>query len=170
MNKDILLIAQSIANERGVEEEVIFEAIEAALAAIVIKRYLPKEVLVRVAIDRKSGDYNSYRRWEVVADDAVEMHEFPEQVMGLSQAQLIDADLAIGDFVEESVENPEFGRIAAQQAKQVLVQKVREAERDKIITQNQAKVGTLLVGTVKRVTRDHVILDMGENAEGLLLR
>jgi len=170
MNKDILLIAQSIANERGVEEEVIFEAIEAALAAIVIKRYLPQEVLIRVAIDRKSGDYNSYRRWEVVANDAVDMHEFPEQVMGLSQAQLIDADLVIGDFVEESVENPEFGRIAAQQAKQVLVQKVREAERDKIITQNQAKVGTLLVGTVKRVTRDHVILDMGENAEGLLLR
>ncbi|MCX7120872.1 MAG: transcription termination factor NusA [Gammaproteobacteria bacterium] len=170
MNKDILLIAQSIANERGVEEEVIFEAIEASLASIVEKRYMPDEPLIRVAIDRKTGDYESFRRWEVIADDAVDMHEYPEQVMALSQAQTIDADLSIGDVIEESVENPEFGRIAAQQAKQVLVQKVREAERDKIIGQYQAKIGTLLVGTVKRVTRDHVILDMGENAEGLLLR
>ncbi|HLB57885.1 MAG TPA: NusA N-terminal domain-containing protein, partial [Gammaproteobacteria bacterium] len=130
MNKDILLIAQSIANERGVEEHVIFEAIEAALATIVAKRYTD-EVLVRVAIDRKTGDYDSFRRWEIVADDAVADHEFPAQVMALSQAKKIDADLELGDFVEEPVENPEFGRIAAQQAKQVLVQKVREAERDK---------------------------------------
>jgi len=170
MNKDILLIAQSIANERGVDETVIFEAIEAALAAIVLKRYLPEEVLIRVSIDRKTGDYDSFRRWEVIADDAVAEHEFPAQVMALSQAQKIDAELSIGDFIEEPVENPEFGRIAAQQAKQVLVQKVREAERDKIVTQHQSKVGSLMIGTVKRVTRDHLILDMGENAEGLLLR
>lgn len=170
MNKDILLIAQSIANERGVEEEVIFEAIEASLAAIVAKRYLPEEVLIRVSIDRKSGDYNSFRRWEVVADDAVDDQEFPAKVMGLSQAQLIDAELSMGDSIEEAVENPEFGRIAAQQAKQVLVQKVREAERDKIVSHYQEKIGTLMMATVKRVTRDHLILDMGENAEGLLLR
>src|SRR3989338_5383418 len=170
MNKDILLIAQSIANERGVDELVIFEAIEAALAAIAAKRYPGEEPLVRVAIDRKTGDYDSFRRWEIVADDEVELREFPEQVMALSQAQAIDAELSIGDFVEEPVENPEFGRIAAQQAKQVLVQKVREAERDKITMQYQPKVGTLMIGTVKRVTRDHVILDMGENAESLLLR
>jgi N utilization substance protein A len=169
MNKDILLIAQSIANERGVEEGVIFEAIEAALASIVAKRY-SESVLVRVSIDRKTGDYDSFRRWEVVSDEDVPFYEFPGQIMALSQAQSIDPELAIGDFVEEPVANPEFGRIAAQQAKQVLVQKVREAERDKIIDMNQAKVGTLLMGTVKRVTRDHVILDMGENAEGLLLR
>lgn len=169
MNKDILLIAQSIANERGVDEGVIFEAIEAALAATAAKRY-PGEVLMRVAIDRKTGDYETFRRWEIVADDAVESHEFPEQVMALSQAQAIDAELSLGDFVEEPVENPAFGRIAAQQAKQVLVQKVREAERDKIISQHQSKVGTLMIGTVKRVTRDHLILDMGDNAEGLLLR
>lgn len=169
MNKDILLIAQSIANERGVEEEVIFAAIECALAATAAKRY-PGEVLMRVAIDRKTGDYNTYRRWLVVADEEVELQEFPEQVIALTKAQTIDADLAADDFVEEPVENPEFGRIAAQQAKQVLVQKVREAERDKIITQYQAKLGTLMIGTIKRVTRDHLILDMGDNAEGLLLR
>src|SRR3989338_542660 len=169
MNKDILLIAQSIANERGVEEEVIFEAIEASLAAIVEKRY-NAEVIIRVAIDRKTGDYESFRRWEVIADDAVEACEFPEKIMSLSQAQKIDVELSLGDFVEEPIENPAFGRIAAQQAKQVLVQKVREAERDKIIAQHQSKVGALMMGTVKRVTRDHLILDMGENAEGLLLR
>ena len=170
MNKDILLIAQSIANERGVDELVIFEAIEAALAAIAAKRYPGEEPLVRVAIDRKTGDYDSFRRWEIVADEEVELREFPEQVMALSQANKINADLSIGDFIEEPIENPAFGRIAAQQAKQVLVQKVREAERDKITTQYQSKVGTLMMGTVKRVTRDHIILDMGENAEGLLLR
>lgn len=169
MNKDILLIAQSIANERGVEEAVIFEAIEAALAATAAKRY-PGEVLMRVDIDRKTGDYNTFRRWLIVADDEVELQEFPEQVIALSKAKNINPDLSAGEFVEEPAENPEFGRIAAQQAKQVLVQKVREAERDKIITQFSAKIGTLLIGTVKRVTRDHLILDMGENAEGLLLR
>src|SRR3990167_4420851 len=170
MNKDILLIAQSIANERGVEEVVIFEAIEASLAAIVAKRYLPDEVSIRVTIDRKTGDYDSFRYWEVIADEAMDEQEFPEKFMALSQAKKIKPDVVIGELIEESVENPEFGRIAAQQAKQVLVQKVREAERDKIIAQNQASIGALLIGTVKRVTREHVILDMGENAEGLLLR
>ena len=169
MNKEILLIAQSIANERGVDELVIFEAIESALATIAEKRY-PTEVLIRVAIDRKTGDYDSFRRWEVVADEAVDFAEFPDQVMPLSQAIAIDAELVAGDFIEEPIENPAFGRIAAQQAKQVLVQKVREAERDKIIAQHQSKVGGLMIGTVKRVTRDHMILDMGDNAEGLLLR
>ena len=169
MNKDVLLIAQSIANEKGVDEGVIFEAIESALAAIVAKRY-DEPVLIRVSIDRKIGDYESFRRWEIIADDAVEGHEFPGQVMGLSQAQQIDPDLTLGDFVEESVQNAESGRIFAQLARQVLVNKVREAERDKIASLNQDKVGSLLMGTVKRVTRDHVMLDMGDNAEGLLLR
>lgn len=169
MNKDILLIAQSIANERGVEEAVIFEAIEAALATIAAKRY-QDDVLVRVAIDKKSGDYDTFRCWEVIADEDAELHEFPEQIMPLSQAQAIDEELTIGDFIEEAIENPQFGRIAAQQAKQVLIQKVREAERNKIINQYQSRIGELMIGTVKRVTRDHIILDMGENAEALLPR
>lgn len=170
MNKDILLIAQSIANERGVEEEVIFEAIEAALAATAAKRYYPEHPLFRVSIDRKSGDYTTYRRWEVVTEEEAALREFPEQAMILSKAQEVDSELSVGDFVEELAENPAFGRIAAQQAKQVLVQKVREAERDKIVAQHQSKVGGLMIGTVKRVTREHLILDMGDNAEGLMLR
>ena len=169
MNKDILLIAQSIANERGVEESIIFAAIEAALATVAAKRY-PVEVLIRVEIDRKTGDYSSFRRWLIVADEELDLQEFPEQVIALSKAKTIDDALVVGDFVEEPIENPEFGRIGAQQAKQVLVQKVREAEREKIITQHQSKLGTLMIGTVKRVTRDHLILDMGDGAEGLLLR
>lgn len=169
MNKDILLIAQSIANERGVDKEVIFEAIEAALAATAAKRY-EGEVSARVSIDRKTGDYASFRRWEVIADADMAMHEFPEQVMSLTQAQSIDEELSVGDFVEEPIENPQFGRIAAQHAKQVLVQKVREAERNKINNHYQTRLGELLIGTVKRVTRDNIILDMGENAEALLPR
>ncbi len=169
MNKEMLLFIQSIADERGVESDVIFEAIEAALAATAARRY-KDSALIRVAIDRKTGDYDTFRRWEVIADDEMPLREFPEQAIALSQAQAIDPDLSIGDFIEEPIENPEFGRIDSQQAKQVLVQKVREAERDKIISQYQSKVGTLMIATVKRVTRDHLILDMGDNAEGLLLR
>src|SRR3990167_1427389 len=170
MNKDILLITQSIANERGVEEAVIFDAIEAALAATAAKRYTGENPLMRVNIDRKTGDYQTFRRWLVVADEEVEAQEFPEQVIVLSKAKTLKDTYNLGDYVEEPAENPPFGRIAAQQTKQVLVQKVREAEREKIIQQNLSKIGTVLMGTVKRVTRDYLILDMGENTEGLLLR
>src|SRR3989338_7696657 len=117
MNKEMLLFIQSIADERGVDKEVIFEAVEAALAVTAAKRY-SENSLMRVAIDRKSGDYETFRRWEVVADELLEEQEFPEQVIALSKAQAIDADLVVGDFVEEPVENPELRRIGAQQAKQ----------------------------------------------------
>src|SRR3990167_1795783 len=170
MSKDILLMTQSIANERGVEEGVIFEAIEAALAATAAKRYVGENPLMRVDIDRKTGDYNTFRRWLIVADEEVETQEFPEQVIALSKAKAIKDTYELGDYIEEPAENPPFGRIAAQQTKQVLVQKVREAEREKIIAQNISKVGELLMGTVKRVTREYLILDMGESAEGLLFR
>lgn len=170
MNKDILLIAQSIANERGVEEEVIFEAIELALASTAAKRYAPETPLIRVSIDRKTGDYVTFRRWEVVTEEEAALREFPEQIILEAKAKEINPEIVVGEFIEEPAENPDFGRIAAQQTKQVLVQKVREAEREKILSDNESKVGTLMIGTVKRVTRDHAILDMGENSEGLLLR
>lgn len=170
MNKDILLTVQLIANERGVEENVIFEAIEAALAATAGKDQPDEFPLMRVSIDRKTGDYETFRRWEVVSDEAAATHEFPAQVMTLEQARQVDPELALGDFVEERVANPPFGRIAAQQTKQELVKRVREAERDKIIKQYESKIGELLTGIVKRVTREYLILDMGENAEALLPR
>lgn len=166
-NKDILLVAKSLSNEKGVTEAVIFEAIEAALAAVAAKRYT-EEVMIRVSIDRQTGDYETFRCWEVFPDE--EVLELPDQQMALSQAREVDAELAVGDRVEEQIESVEFGRIAAQQAKQVLVQKVREAERAKIADLYRHRIGELLIGIVKRVTRDYIILDMGSNAEAMLLR
>ncbi len=168
MNKDILLIVKSLSNERGVDEDVIFEAIEAALATVAAKRYA-EEVLVRVSIDRDTGAYESFRCWTVV-EDTEEPLEFPDQQIILSKAHEVDSELVVGDVIEEGIENPEFGRIAAQQAKRVIVQRVREAERAKIIKLYQPRVGELLIGVVKRVTRDSIILDMGDNAEALLSR
>ncbi|MBW5802669.1 transcription termination/antitermination protein NusA [Coxiella endosymbiont of Ornithodoros amblus] len=169
MNKDILLIVDSMSNERGLSKEVIFEAIEAALAAVTAKRYEEDDVEIRVAIDQKTGDYETFRCWTVV-ENTNEPLEFPNQEMTLEQAREIDCDLEVGDVIEEPVESVKFGRIAAQQAKQVIVQKVREAERAKIIRQYEKRVGELVIGVVKRVTRESIILDMGENAEALLLR
>jgi N utilization substance protein A len=166
-NKDILLVAKSLSNEKGVPEDVIFQAIESALATVTAKRY-EEDVAIRVAIDRKTGDYDSFRRWTILADD--EEVEFPDQQFTLTQAVEMGDGLGAGDAIEEQVESIEFGRIAAQQAKQVIVQKVREAERDKISRQYQHRVGEILIGVVKRVTRDYVVMDMGENAEAVMPR
>lgn len=167
-NKDILLLAKTLSDAKGVKEESIFEAIEAALAAVAAKRY-DDEVAMRVAIDRQTGDYETFRYWTVV-DEAEAPFEFPDQVLTLSQAHEVDPDLSIGDVVEEAVDNAEFGRISAQQAKQIILQKVRDAERDKVVKQYTDQVGELLLGLVKRVTREFVILEMGGTAEALLLR
>ena len=169
MNKDILLIVDSLSNERGVSKEVIFEAIEAALSTVTEKRYEEDDVKIRVAIDQKTGDYETFRSWNVV-ENINEPLELPNQQMTLIQAQEIDPELEVGDVIEESVESIEFGRIAAQQAKHIIVQKVREAERAKIVRQYAKRVGELIIGVVKRVTRESIILDMSENAEALLLR
>lgn len=166
-NKDILMVVKSIANERGVDESLIFEAVEIALATVAGKRYT-EEVTMRVAIDHETGGYETFRTWTVIGDD--EEQEFPGYQLTLKQAHDIDPALGVGDVVEEGVESPEFGRIAAQQAKQVIVQKVREAERAKIVKQYAHRVGELLIGIVKKVTRDSIILDMGDNAEALLSR
>jgi transcription termination/antitermination protein NusA len=167
-NKDILLVVDLMSNEKGVEREVIFEAIEAALAAVTAKRYLEEDVNIRVAIDRKTGDYESFRCWTVVEenqDDIVPNREIP-----LSQAKELDPELEVGDQIEESIESEKFGRIAAQQAKQVIIDKVRKAERKKVVDQYRRRVGELLNGVVKKVTRDALILDLGENAEAIILR
>lgn len=167
MNKDILLIVDSISNEREVPKEVIFEAIEAALAVVTAKRY-DDDVKIRVSIDQKSGNYETFRCWTVVQDE--QSLELPGQEIPLNRALEIDSGLEVGDVIEEPVESVTFGRIEAQQAKQVIVQKVREAERAAIIQQYGKRVGELVIGIVKRVTRDSIILDIGENAEALLPR
>ncbi|HEY7773477.1 MAG TPA: transcription termination factor NusA [Marinagarivorans sp.] len=165
-NKEILLVADAVSNEKGVDREVIFQAIELALASAAKKRFDEESDIV-VTIDRKTGDYITERRWEVMADDV--MAELGTQFT-TEEAHEKDPSLKVGDVYSEVIDNAEFGRIAAQTAKQVIVQKVREAERAQIVDQYRDQVGELVSGTVKKVTRDNIIVDLGGNAEGLLPR
>lgn len=169
MNKEILLVVDAVSNEKGVAKEIIFEAIEAALATATKKRH-GGDVDIRVSIDRESGDYDTFRRWEVIDDSESPQLEFPEHQITLSAAREYRADIQPGEFVEEEVESVSFGRIAAQTAKQVIVQKVREAERAQVVDQFRDRVGELINGTVKRLERGSVILDLGNNVEALVSR
>lgn len=165
MSKEILLVAEAVSNEKGVSKEIIFEAIESALATAAKKRYEDEEATIRVDIDRKSGDYKTYRSWLVVSNDVV---PGLGDELTLQEAHDIDTKLQPGDIYEVEIDNPDFGRIAAQAAKQIIVQKVREAERAQVVDQYQDRVGELIHGTVKKVTRDNLIIDLGGNAEALL--
>lgn len=165
MSKEILLVVESVSNEKGIAREVIFQALEQALVAATKKKYDIDEMEVRVAINRKTGDYDTYRRWTVVAD---EDHEMPA-----CQDAISDVDTSkwsIGDIREEQIPSIEFGRIAAQTAKQVIVQKVREAERALVVDAYRQRIGELLSGEVKKITRDGLIIDLGANAEAYLAR
>ncbi len=168
MNKEMLLVIETVSNEKGIEKEIIFEAMEAALASATRKRY-GEEVEVRTSIDRETGSYDSFRQWTVFADDSDEL-EFPERELRMIDAVDIDPDAAPGGIVEEPIESVEFGRIAAQTAKQVIVQKVREAERLKVVEEFEERVGELLGGIVKRVDRNGIFIDLGSNAEGFIPR
>jgi len=166
-NKEILLVADAVSNEKGVSREVIFRAIESALASASKKRHTDEEIDCEVVIDRVTGNYETFRVWTVVPDD--EMALLGSQFT-IQEAHEVDPDLKPGDIHKEKIDNVEFGRIAAQTAKQVIVQKVREAEREIVVSEYESKVGKLVSGTVKKVTRDNVIVDFGNNAEGLLPR
>ena len=168
MNKDILYVADAVSNEKGVDKEIIFEAIEAALATATRKKNA-KDIDVRVDIDRETGDYETFRRWLVVEDNG-EGLESPLTEVTLEAARIDEPDLQPGDYVEEQIESVEFGRIAAQTAKQVIVQKVREAERARVIEAYRGREGELVMGTVKRVERGNVYLDLGENVEAFIPR
>ena len=168
MNKEMLLVIETVSNEKGIEKEIIFEAMEAALASATRKRY-GEDVEVRTSIDRETGSYDSFRQWTVFADDSDEL-EFPERELHMIDAVDIDPDAAPGGIVEEPIESVEFGRIAAQTAKQVIVQKVREAERLKVVEEFEQRVGELLGGIVKRVDRNGIFIDLGSNAEGFIPR
>lgn len=167
MSKEILLVVESVSNEKGVSEEIIFDALEVALATATQKRY-SDEADIRVSIDRETGTYDSFRRWTVL--DSEEEIEFEDAQITLAQAQELQADLAIGDVYEIPIDSVEFGRIAAQTAKQVIVQKVREAERAQVVEAYEGRIGELLNGQVKKVTREAVIVDLGNNAEAILPR
>ena len=167
MSKEILMVADAVSNEKGVSRSVIFEAIESALATATKKLYDKEEIGCRVSVDRDTGDYETFRVWTVVDEDE---YEEEGSQFTLEQANEKDKSLDIGDTWEEKIDNLEFGRIAAQTAKQVIVQKVREAEREIVISEYKDRVGELVAGTVKKVTRDNIIVDLGKNAEALLPR
>ena len=174
MNKEILTVVDVVSNEKGVAKEVIFEALEAAL------RDVPE--LDTAAIDRQTGDYHAFRRWEIIDPEVrtAELElvnpgdqpdlEFPERQIFLPDAAANHPLKQVGDFVEEPLEAAEFGRIAAQTAKQVIVQKVREAERAQVVDAFSARVGELVMGVVKRIERGNIFLDLGGNAEAIITK
>ena len=161
MQKEILLVAEAVSGEKGLPQEAIFEAIEQALATATKKRY-SENSNIEVIIDPQTGDYETFRLWEVVSEEDIE-----DQGIQVSQD---GQNGELGTFVREKVENVEFGRIAAQAAKQVIVQKVREAERAQVVEKYRNVLGELVNGTVKKVTREFLIIDLGEGAEAILSR
>ncbi len=170
-NKEILLVVDVVSNEKEIDKSVIFEAIEAALETATVKRY-ENTIDVRVSIDRTTGDYETFRRWEVVeASDEFEGGvEFPETRILLEEARKKNPDCEPGDYIEEPMDSIEFGRIAAQIAKQVIVQKVREAERIKVVEAYADRIGDLVTGIVKRIERGNVYFDLGGNVEAYISR
>lgn len=168
MAKEILLVAETVSNEKAVPKERIFEALETALATATKKKH-EGDIEVRVSIDRKTGEYDTFRRWEVVADSDTGL-ENPYREISLSAAQFEDPNMRIGDFVEEQIESVAFDRITTQMAKQVIVQKVREAERAQVVEAFLDQVGELVTGIIKKVNRDNVIVDLGNNAEAVIFK
>ena len=168
MSKEILMVVDAVSNEKGVEKEIIFEAIEAALASATRRKH-GEDIDVRVAIDRETGDYDTWRRWLVFEDESTEL-EFPDRELRMIDAVDVDPNAEPGGYVEVPMESVEFGRIAAQTAKQVIVQKVREAEREQVVEEYKDREGEMLSGLVKRVDRNGVYIDLGGNAEGFVPR
>lgn len=168
MTKEILMVAEAVSNEKAVPREKIFEALESALAHATKKKY-DGDIEVRINIDRNTGEFETFRRWLIV-DDTDAGLENPYREISLSAAQYENPELQVGDYTEEKIDSIEFDRITTQTAKQVIVQKVREAERAKVVEEYQDQVGELVSGTVKRANREHVILDLGNNAEAIIYR
>ena len=169
-SKEILMVADAVSNEKGLDRNVIFEAIESALATATRKYHDRDNIDCRVSVDKGTGDYETFRVWTVVNEEDEEL-EFEEGFhLTPAQAKEKDSELELGDTWEEMIGNVEFGRIAAQTAKQVIVQKVREAEREIVIAEYKGRVGELVNGTVKKVTREAAIVDLGGNAEACLPR
>lgn len=163
-NNEILLMAEVVSREKNLDKETIFRAIEAALATAT-RKWHTGEIDARVSIHRDTGDYDTFRVWEVVEDDSE--ISFPDAQIPLTEARESDDEVEVGDLIEEPMDKVEFGRIAAQAAKQVIMQKVREAERQQIATRYADRVGALVSGTVKRMERGNAIIDLGD-AEAML--
>ncbi len=165
MSRELLLLVDALAREKNVNRDVVFGALEMALASATKKRF-SDDVDVRVAIDRNTGSYESFRRWKVVPDEAVEL---PPAQIALSEAQKRKSDIQVEEFVEEPLEAIEFGRIGAQTAKQVILQRIRDAEREQILNDFLSRGDELVTGTVKRMERGSAIVESGR-LEALLPR
>jgi transcription termination/antitermination protein NusA len=165
MSREILLLVDALAHEKNVGKDIIFTALELALASATKKRF-SEDADVRVEIDRENGEYKSFRRWQVVADELVEN---PAAQIAITEAQKTNADLIEGDYIEEPLESVEFGRIGAQAAKQVILQKVREAEREQILNDFLARKEHLVTGVIKRMEKGNAIIEVGR-IESLLPR
>ncbi|ART83531.1 transcription termination/antitermination protein NusA [Oceanisphaera profunda] len=167
MNKEILLVVDAVSNEKALPREKIFEALETALATATKKKY-DGDILVRVEIDRKSGNFETFRRWQVVESQETLTNPYGE--ITLEAAQIDEPEIQVGDFVEDDIDSVTFDRITTQTAKQVIVQKVREAERMQVVEQFKDQEGEIISGVVKKATRENVILDLGNNAEAVIFR
>lgn len=168
MSKEILLVVDAVSNEKALPRESIFEAMETALETATKKKY-EGDILVRVSIDRTTGEFDTFRRWLVVDESETPM-ENPYAEMSLAAAQYDEPELNVGDYVEDQIESVKFDRVTTQTAKQVIVQKIREAERGLIVDAYQEQIGEIITGVVKKASRDSVILDLGNNAEAIIYR
>ncbi|NKI72937.1 transcription termination/antitermination protein NusA [Dickeya sp. CFBP 2040] len=164
MNKEILAVVEAVSNEKAVPREKIFEALETALATATKKKY-EQEIDVRVCIDRKTGDFDTFRRWLVVNEVTQ-----PTREITLEAAQFEEPTIELGGYIEDQIESVTFDRITTQTAKQVIVQKVREAERAMVVDQFREQEGEIVTGVVKKVNRDNITLDLGSNAEAVIGR
>lgn len=175
MNAEIRLVVDAVSNEKSVPKEIVFEALEAALESASKKRY-GADWEFKVVINRNTGDYETFRLWQVVDENAINEDgdvvgiQNPEAELTLEQARERKPDAKLGDTISDLIPSVAFGRIAAQTAKQVIMQKLRAAKRDQIAEEYRSRIGELIAGTVKKVTRENIILELGNNAEALLRR
>ena len=167
MSKELLLVIETVANEKEVSRAVLFEAMEEALAAATEKRF-NEAVKIRVHIDRKTGNYDTWRQWNIVDEDHPIENYAAELYVDVANEK--GHKVKVGDVLEEPLESIAFGRIAAMTAKQVIMQKVREEERRLMVERFKDKIGKIVYGEVKRTTRDFIVLDLGNDAEGVLYR
>ncbi|MEW6514766.1 MAG: transcription termination factor NusA [Pseudomonadota bacterium] len=165
MSRELLLLVDALAREKNVDKNIVFGALELALASATKKR-IHDEADVRVEINRETGEYEAFRRWLVLDDEEVEI---PAQQLGLTEAREDDSEVQIGDFIEESLEAVDFGRIGAQTAKQVILQKIRDAEREQVLNDFLERKEHLVTGTIKRMERGNAIIEAGR-IEALLPR
>jgi len=166
MNREMLMLVEAISREKTVERDVVFGAVEAALASAT-KKLHGGEVDIRVAVDRDTGNYETFRRWQVVPNEAGLQNADAEKLLFEAQEEI--DDIEVGDYIEEAVDSVPIGRIGAMAAKQVILQKIRDAEREQLLNEFLSRGDKIFVGTVKRLDKGDIIVESGR-VEGRLKR